>query len=670
MSLFRQLWLAVALITLTSFSGSFAVSILSTQSYLEEQLHHKNIESANSLALSISQLSKDPVTVGVQIASLFDSGQYESISITAPDGKVIAERAREQTDTSVPEWFSDLFPISAEAGRAQISDNRMHFGVIKVVSAGRLAQQTLWDQAGSMIIWYLAASVVSALIGMLILLGIKRPLATMVEQAEAITERHFLTISEPRIPELRSIARATNDLVRRLHNRAIEETLQLEALNKRLNHDPITGLANRGHFLDLLREAVDGGNSTNDGRQEGTGETSAGEAFAEEAPGQHENGFFFLIRIGNLEEINQKLGRGSTNGLLRQAGAIMDSISASIPGRVIGRLNGPDFALVIPHLDNAAKLLSSLTTELTALLSQTGGDSVGFYHIGAVRYRHGDKPQAILGSADTALAAAQAKGVNMWHIIDSSSASPSLPAVSIGDWRHIFNDAVNEDRFKIVLYPVIDRAGAPLHQEAVVRMQALHSGGWLAASDFIPIAARLKLTAPLDLAVVRRALEYLKSSGGELAINLAAETISDWNFRSKLTELLRQQPDLCSRLWLEVPEYGVFRNLEAFRDFCRTFKERGCRIGVEHFGHHFTELQKLTDLGLDYIKVDARFVRGINQNKDNQRLLKALCNLSHTIGIQVIALGMQNEAELKALIKLGFDGVTGPGIEKPIANPG
>ncbi|HTJ53985.1 MAG TPA: EAL domain-containing protein, partial [Nitrosospira sp.] len=166
-----------------------------------------------------------------------------------------------------------------------------------------------------------------------------------------------------------------------------------------------------------------------------------------------------------------------------------------------------------------------------------------------------------------------------------------------------------------------------------------------------------------DLAIIRRALEYLQSSTGELAINVSAETISDWSFRNKLTELLRQEPDLCRLLWIEIPEYGVFRNFEAFRDFCRTFRELGGRIGVEHFGRHFSELQKLADLGLDYIKVDASFIRGINQNRDNQKLLKALCNLSHTIGILVIALGMQNEAEWKTLIKLGFDGMTGPGIE-------
>jgi EAL domain-containing protein (putative c-di-GMP-specific phosphodiesterase class I) len=84
---------------------------------------------------------------------------------------------------------------------------------------------------------------------------------------------------------------------------------------------------------------------------------------------------------------------------------------------------------------------------------------------------------------------------------------------------------------------------------------------------------------------------------------------------------------------------------------------------MDHFGHHFTELQKLTDLGLDYVKVDAGFVHGISQNKENKKFLKGLCDLAHRIGIIVIATGVQTEAERKTIIKLGHDGVTGPGVK-------
>ena len=706
MSLLRQLRLTVILVTLVSFTGSFAISLLSARSYLEQQLHSKNIDSANSLAHSISQLSKDTVTIGLQIGALFDSGQYEAISITSPDGRVIAERMRDRKVSAVPEWFIDLFPISAEAGIAQISDGWMHFGVIKVAANAQFAHQALWDQMETLLIWFLAAGIFCGLIGILILQRIKKPLAAMVEQAEAITERRFLTISNSRIPELRIIAHATNDMIRRLHNRAIEEAARMEGLRKLINYDPVTGLANRAHFMNRFLEILDGkegeGAQDKNGKDTAAGKDSEDMVSSQSAedlalihegedtgPGDNDRdtppsendkdigaitktkraqGVLFLVRINNLEEINQKLGRDGTNNLLREVGRLIGNIAgracdsvASDP--LAARLNGSDFVLVIPDIDDASQIANQLAMELAVLSSKIDREITDLYHIGAVRYQSGDKLGELLGNADIALTTAERTGINAWHIIAAQPDRLPAPIVNIGDWRNIFSDALAEDRVKLVLYPVVGPTGAPLHQEAFVRMQAQHDGGWLDASDFVNIAARLNLTGPLDLAVIRHGLETLQSSTGELAINLSIETIADWDFRNKLAELLRQYPNLCQRLWVEVPEYGAFRKFEAFRDFCHTFKELGCRIGIEHFGHHFAELRELTGLGLDYIKVDASFVHGIHQNRNNQKFLKGLCRRAHSIRIIAIAGGVQTEAERKALTKLGFDGATGPGVK-------
>ena len=194
-------------------------------------------------------------------------------------------------------------------------------------------------------------------------------------------------------------------------------------------------------------------------------------------------------------------------------------------------------------------------------------------------------------------------------------------------------------------------------------MQAQHNGGWLDAADFIAIAVCLNLTGMLDLTVIRHALDHLHSSPGDLAINLSIETVADWGFRNKLGELLRRHPDLCPRIWLEVTEYDAFRKFEAFQGFCDTFKEIGCHIGVDHVCHSAGELEKLAALGLDYFKVDASLVHRINQNRENQRRLKELYGMAQRTGIILIACGVQTEAEQKALVKLGFDGLTGAGIE-------
>ena len=703
MSLFRQLWLTVILVSLISFSGSFAVSLLSTRSYLEQQLHRNNVDSANSLAHSISRLSKDPATVGLQIDGFFSSGQYETISITAPDGTVITERVAGPLPTTVPDWFVDLLPINAPAGLAQIPDSWMQFGVIKVVSSMGRAHQALWEQTQTLLTWFLAAGILGGFIGLLILQRIYKPLGAMVAQAEAITERRFLTVSEPRIAELRSIARAMNDMVRRLHNRTLEEALRLEAFQQQINHDPITGLATREYFMSQFGAFLQPDEAGPDSKGQdtspaeatveadagavpkagseavsatGTGETELKEAERTEQAGlaagnapaiplDGQRGILFLIRLHGLEKINQALGYKQANSFLRQIGDSVSKIAADRGGEASGhlaaRLNGSDFALIAPDVEDAAEFASLLMGELSALSSQLGCDSTNLYHIGAVYYQAGDTLGELLASADRALAVAERKGVNAWHV--SNSRPAAKPAPDISNWRDIFGEAFAHDRFKLVLYPVAGLAGMALHQEAVVRMQAQADGGWLDASDFIATAIRLNLTGPLDLAVMRHALDVLNSSTGDLAINLCIESVADRVERNRLMDLLGQHPDLCRRLWVEVPEDGAFRDFEVLQDFCRMFRELGCRTGIEHFGQHQGEFGRLTGLGLHYLKIDAGFVHGINRNKTNQKLLKGLCSLAHGNGMMVIASGVQTELELKTLARLGFKGFTGRGVK-------
>lgn len=109
---------------------------------------------------------------------------------------------------------------------------------------------------------------------------------------------------------------------------------------------------------------------------------------------------------------------------------------------------------------------------------------------------------------------------------------------------------------------------------------------------------------------------------GDVAVNLSAETIADFHFRNELTLLLKAYPEVCKRLLFEVPEYGVFRQFDAFCELVRSLKQLGCRVGVEYFGQRFAESDKLADLGLDYIKVHPSYIRGLADNPGNRKLSK------------------------------------------------
>src|SRR5574343_1561809 len=147
MSLFRQIWIAVIASTVIAFAGIFLASMLAARHYLEQQLAIKNNDNAASLALSISQLEKDPVTIELQVAAIFDSGQYAVVRLTDPNGKTMIEKTSPPLAGNVPDWFVRVFPIASTPRQAQISNSWNQFATIELVSHSPFAYQELWNGA-------------------------------------------------------------------------------------------------------------------------------------------------------------------------------------------------------------------------------------------------------------------------------------------------------------------------------------------------------------------------------------------------------------------------------------------------------------------------------------------------------------------------------------------
>ncbi len=216
MSMYRQLWLALILSTLLALAGSLLASTMNSRAYLQEQLRMKNADNASALALSLSQKNADTVEVELAVAALFDSGHYESIRVIDPAGKLIVERVMPALNREAPAWFVDAFPVSAPPGVAQISSGWKQTGTVMLVSNSSFAYRMLWKSTLQMIGALLFAGAVAGYLGTLILRRIKRPLDTVTTQARDISERRFVTIPEPKVPELRQLSFAMNSMVQRL----------------------------------------------------------------------------------------------------------------------------------------------------------------------------------------------------------------------------------------------------------------------------------------------------------------------------------------------------------------------------------------------------------------------------------------------------------------------
>ncbi|MFZ2736978.1 MAG: LapD/MoxY N-terminal periplasmic domain-containing protein [Burkholderiaceae bacterium] len=640
MSLVKQLWIAIVAITALAFGGSLVISILSARHYLEQQLQVKNIDNANALALALSQLRKSPVTMELQLSAQFDVGHYRFIRIVSPSGQVMVEKVFSGQAQGAPLWFTRLIPIQAQPGQAQIQDGWRQYGSLILASHEQYAYQSLWQGALQLLLWFAGAGLLIGLVASLVLRLITRPLSEVVRQAQAIEQRRFLQIQEPKTPELRSVVRAMNSMGNRLKALFAKETARLEALRQRINHDPLTGLASREHFLAMLRAML-------------LGETASAQ------------GSLLLLRINKLELLNTQLGSPRTNTLLKQVAQILKVVAKQSSGAFAGHLRGADFALVWPDIDSPLPVLTELQQRLQQpWLDEWVAEVPDLYHLAGISYQRGQSLSELMNRADEALAFAQTKGPNSLYVDQHPR---QIPALSADQWRQRLSAVVGagghgvSPQLKLSYWPVraLGRANL-LHQEGILRWQLEAGGPLLVAGDFMPIAANLQLSAALDRQLVRLALESLRNSNTALAINLAAASIADFGFRQELLLLLQANSTLCSRLYLEVSEYGVNQQVEAFDDLLHSLKPLGCRFGIEHYSQGLSQGHQLADLGLDYIKVHPSYCHDLASHPENQAFLKDLCALAHMLGISVIAAGLDTDADLALLNELGFDGASDP----------
>ncbi len=636
MSMYRQLWLAIIVSMLHALLGSLLVSTLSARVYLSEQLNMKNTDNASALALSLSQQRPDDVSVELAVSALFDSGHYELIRVTDPSGQIITERSSQGGDLGAPDWFIKILPLRIESGHAQITDGWKQYGTIELASHSRFAYNSLWKSVWKMIVALMVAGMLGCYLGHLVLRRLRRPLQMVIQQARAITERRFITIPEPNVPELRQLASAMNATVAQIKTMFDDEAARLEEVRREANHDPLTGLSNRNYFMARLRDALS--------REDASG------------------GALLLIRITQLADINRRLGREATDNMLKQVAVIVSGCGEKQSAALAARLNGADFALLLPERYSVSTEAETLLHNI-ANLSPTYVSEGSFVCIGASLFQPQMDMGTLLSLADNALASAEASGENA--VREAHAADLDDQPRSAEEWGKTIAAALENNWVKLIYFPVADFAGQTIHHECPLRLMFDASGEWQPAGRFMPVAERLRLTPKIDLAAIALGLEDLRKQPqlDGLAINLSSNSIADESFRNALYALLRQNRGISTRLWLEIPEGGAFDQIDAFRAMCLELKQYGCHLGIEHFGRHFSQIGLLHDLGLDYLKVDSSFVRGIDSNSGNQAFLKGLSSIAHTIGLSVYAEGVTSDAEIQALALLGFDGATGPAIK-------
>jgi predicted signal transduction protein with EAL and GGDEF domain len=633
MSLKKQLWISVAVLMTFTFGASFVLVTFSAQKYLKQQLYLKNIDNATSLALSMSQVAEDPVTVELLLSAQFDSGHYQFIRLVDPHGKVLIEHSNQEAAIGIPGWFQKLVPLQPSAGVAQVQNGWKQYGTLFLQSHSRFAYESLWQEMLNLLFWFLGVATLAGILGTLAIRSITRPLGKVVEQAEAIGARRFITVAEPSIPELSTLVSAMNGLSIRVKRMLKDDSERLENLRREIEHDSLTGLLLRAPFLKRIESVL-------------SREDASAAAVV------------VIARLAKLADINRSLGREATDQLLRRIGKRMSALCSEKSEWAVGRLNGADFALLAPGNNAAFDLAQEVADVIHLAIDDPGYPGERLLHVGGTATEPGESLSGLLSRTDAALIAAERNGSGAVQIV-GREVKP-IQVSDLDGWRVALNQALDTDSLKLARFPVVDCDGKLLQFEAPVRVCI--GGDWLAAGRVLPWAARLDLLPRLDLRVVDLALVEISKQGKPLGINISSEALCDPGFRTALNQKLYQTQELAKLLWLEVSESAAIHHAAEFRQLVEALKPLGTKIGVEHVGPQFFRIGDLHDLGIDYVKIDSSLIRGIHEHPGSQAFLRGLCMIVHSIGLTAIAEGVQCREEVTSLVGLGVNGMTGPGI--------
>jgi len=206
--------------------------------------------------------------------------------------------------------------------------------------------------------------------------------------------------------------------------------------------------------------------------------------------------------------------------------------------------------------------------------------------------------------------------------------------------------------------------------EALVRWQH-PTRGLLAAGEFVPLADELALAVPIGRFVLQQALAQLSKWRARrpemtLSVNISPRQLRDPTLPTLLSEAIRVGELDPAAIYLELAETGLAEDPDQMVRALHAVKETGVRITIDDFGVGALSLAWLTRMPVDALKIHESFVAGLDAGAEYASLLGALVELGHALALDVIAEGVENEAQLEQLRELGCDAVQGYAIGRPV----
>jgi diguanylate cyclase (GGDEF)-like protein/PAS domain S-box-containing protein len=402
-------------------------------------------------------------------------------------------------------------------------------------------------------------------------------------------------------------------------------------LDRQALHDPLTSLPNRTLLLDRLSVAL--------AHAERTRSAVA----------------VIVCDIDRFELVNEELGHGFADQLLRAIGQRLAGIMRG--GDTVGRLVGDEFAIVCEGVETDKCAIDALAARVLDAFGEpfaVGGQEVFLVaSVGAAWAVEPEPAESLLGRAYAALRSAKERERGSFVVAQPGNMRPYSGRGRLA-LRYALREAIGTDQLRVVYQPVIELESARLMgYEALLRWE--HPGlGPVSPLEFIPVAEDTGLILPIGEWVLEQACRTLaRLDDVSVAVNLSPRQLMQQDLPKVVGAALLEAGVEPRRLILELTESILVEDSGEVGVTLAGLKEIGVRLALDDFGTGYSALGYLKRFPFDIVKVDRSFVRGLGEDSGDSAIVGAVLGMARALGMEVVAEGIETEAQLACLHELG-----------------
>jgi diguanylate cyclase len=385
----------------------------------------------------------------------------------------------------------------------------------------------------------------------------------------------------------------------------------------------------------------------------------------------HFSSAVIYIDLDGFKTINDRYGHDVGDQLLIQVAKNFQSIVRKTD--TVARIGGDEFIVLVNDIngtDSLIRKIKQLISGASEPISFEGRSASVSASIGiALCPEHGQSAENILHYADQAMYQAKNEGKNTFRFFTEEINRKAHRQVQLQD---SLRSALADDEFTVHFQPIVDvRTGLPVSAEALLRWESKKLGQ-VFPDEFIPAAENAGLIPEIGCWVLRKAMEtgaeWKKLYGINLRLAINASTIQ---FRNNLLyETIKEEleahnwpPDL---LEIEITEGLLLDDSSDASRYINKISERGVRLSVDDFGTGFSALSYLKNHPVNSVKIDRSFIMDLPDDKENEILVQAIVAMSHGLGLEVIAEGVETLEQWEFLQQLGCNLAQGYFFGKPM----